>query len=66
MSDTINIEIMDDGQLKIKTEGISDAAHISADSLLSQMETLLGGHVTRIKNPEKHNHLHHQHTAKVF
>lgn len=63
--DKIEIELLDDGTIKVKTEGISDASHISADSLLNQMETLLGGHVTRIKNPEKHNHSHHEHTAKA-
>ena len=63
MGDIINIEILDDGTLKIKTEGVSDANHISADSLLSQMETLLGGQTTRIKNPEKHKHQHISHNA---
>ena len=66
MSDIINIEIMEDGTIKVKTEGISDASHISADSLLTQIETLLGGHVTRIKNPEKHNHSHSHTTAKAY
>ena len=63
MSDIINIEILEDGTLKIKTEGISDANHISADSLLTQMETLLGGPATKIKNPEKHKHQHVAHNA---
>ncbi len=63
--DSISIEILDDGTIKVTTEGIQDANHISADTLLSQMETLLGGSVTKIKNPEKHKHQHLINAAKA-
>ena len=61
--DIISLQILKDGTITVKTNAISDGNHISADSLLEQIETLLGGQVTRIKNPEKHKHQHLTHNA---
>lgn len=60
---TIDITILEDGTIVAKTTDIDMGNHISADSLLEQMETLLGGPATRIKNPEKHKHQHTTHNA---
>jgi len=67
MSDTINFEILENGTIRVKTNSISPANHMSADSLLANMEKLLGGKVEITKNPDKHGHVHVQHvnTAKA-
>ena len=58
MGDIINLEIMEDGVITVKTSAISDGNHISADNLLADMEKLMGGQVTKQKNPDRHNHAH--------
>lgn len=51
--DTINIEILEDGTISIKTSDISDVNHISADSLLDEIESAIGGQRKRekLENP---------------
>jgi len=56
----IVIEILEDGTLSIKTSEISDSAHISADQLLEDIESLMGGQVTKKINPEKKQHTHNK------
>jgi hypothetical protein len=41
--DTIDIEILEDGTISIKTSEISGTNHISADLLLDEIEELAGG-----------------------
>ena len=43
MADKIEIEILEDGKIKITTEGISKANHCNADELLGEIEKLAGG-----------------------
>jgi hypothetical protein len=45
--DTIDIEILEDGTISIKTSEISGTNHISADLLLDEIEELAGGQSTR-------------------
>jgi hypothetical protein len=45
--DTIDIEILEDGTISIKTSEISGTNHISADLLLDEIEELAGGKATR-------------------
>jgi hypothetical protein len=62
MSDTINIEILEDGTISIKTTAISTANHLSADKLLADLESLMGGKMTFQKNPDAPAHVHsHEH-----
>jgi len=49
--DIINLEILEDGMISIKTEGISETNHKSADELLEDLLELIGGEVTREHNP---------------
>jgi len=64
MTDIIDIEILEDGMLSVKTEGISGTNHKSADELLEGLFELAGGEVIREKNPAKkqdvkvHEHVH--------
>jgi hypothetical protein len=45
--DTIDIEILGDGTISIKTSEISETNHINADLLLDEIEALAGGTATR-------------------
>lgn len=45
--DNIDIEILEDGTISIKTSEISEANHISADLLLDEIEELAGGQSTK-------------------
>jgi len=64
MKNQIIIEILDDGTLSIKTSEISVSAHMSADQLLEDIETLMGGKVIKKENPEKKQHTHNKAFAK--
>ena len=50
MADIIDIEIMEDGVIKIKTQGISDAKHLDADALLDEICEMAGGERKTEKN----------------
>lgn len=41
--DIIDIEILEDGVISVKTDDISEVNHTSADDLLSELENCLGG-----------------------
>ena len=56
MADTLDIEILPDGSLKILTEDVSSANHRNAEDLLSFMAKLSGGE--RKKEKRKHEHVH--------
>lgn len=45
--DEIKVEILEDGTISCKTEEISQVNHLSADQLLEEIETLIGGPVKR-------------------
>lgn len=57
MSDRIEITVLEDGQIKIKTEGISQTNHCSADELLGMIEKLAGGKRSREKLKKGHQHI---------
>ena len=62
MTDTLEIEILPDGSLKILTGDVSAANHRNAEDLLSFMAKLSGGE--RKKEKRKHEHVHehaHEH-----
>ena len=52
MTDKMQIEIAEDGQIKIETEGISDANHCNADEFLEEAEKMLGGRRGREKKKQ--------------
>jgi hypothetical protein len=56
MADRVKIEILEDGQIKIETPGISGANHCSADELLSEIARLAGGE--RIRQKTRPGHVH--------
>ncbi len=59
--DVIEVEILEDGTVKIVTDPISPANHTSADKLLSALQAALGGAATREKRKDataRHAHAH--------
>ena len=58
--DTLVIEILADGTIKVSTDSISPANHLSADQFLKFLSELAGGETTATKNRHTHTH-HHEH-----
>ena len=58
--DDLQIEILEDGRVKVTTPGISGVNHKNADELLKFMSQQLGGAVEKQKNKKTHTH-HKQH-----
>ena len=59
-NDTIEMEILADGTVKITTDPISGANHVGAEALVKEIGRLAGGDMTRAR---RHNHKHqHNHT----
>jgi hypothetical protein len=56
--DKIEIEILEDGTIKVSTDSISPANHLSADQFLKEIERLAGGKVTKQKNRHAGQHSH--------
>jgi len=51
--DQISVEILEDGTISVSTDSISDAAHYSADELLTAIAEMGGGTTTR--KPKEHS-----------
>lgn len=60
---SINIELLEDGRVRITTADFSVATHISAEDVLAWLEKKLG-HVVDEKKLPKTKH-EHQHTHKA-
>jgi hypothetical protein len=61
--DKIQIEILEDGTIKVITDPISGPNHVSAEAFLRQMAQLAGGTTTRERRKDVHRHDHgHTHT----
>ena len=59
MSDRIKITVLEDGTIKVETDEISQAAHMSADEFLKRIQKLAGGDTqTEEKKGIKHTHEH--------
>ena len=58
--DILTIEILADGTIKVTTDQISPANHLSADQFLKLISELTGGETTITKNRRAHTH-HHEH-----
>jgi len=61
--DRIKVTILQDGTIKIETDPISQANHLSAEHLLDAISRFSGGEVTKTK---KHSraHVHEAHTQE--
>lgn len=64
--DTWEVEILEDGRLKITTGPTSPAVHTTAEKLMSTINTMMGGEVERTRRPgAKHDHHDHGHGTHV-
>lgn len=60
--DTINVEILPDGTIKVETGVVSQANHLNGESFLREMAKLTGGEVTVRHKHGAHSHAHtHSH-----
>jgi len=64
-TDEIIFEILEDGTIKMSTNKISAANHLSAGQLLEQVQRLAGGPTTREskRTGSLHTHIDHHHHA---
>jgi len=53
MATKIEIEVLEDGKISVKTGRIADSVHVDADELLSELEENLGGE--RVTQPNEDN-----------
>jgi hypothetical protein len=58
-TDDIQIEVLEDGRIKITTGAIGAVNHTTADRLLKDIIALAGGEVQTTKNEKGHHHHHH-------
>ena len=64
MPDVMEIEILEDGQIKFTTDKISATNHANADEFLAEVEALAGGErvtekkKSRFSKSHAHNHVH--------
>ena len=60
--DIIDIKILEDGTLEIKTSAVSTGNHMSAEKFLKEATKLMGGQRQDTPNPEAKAHAHmHKH-----
>lgn len=58
MSDGIKVTILEDGTIRLETDAISPAQHLSAEQLVSTISRLSGGEVTITKKRAHGAHVH--------
>lgn len=61
--DSITIEVLDDGRIKVTTDPISPANHTSAEKLLRAIGE--AGKTTRRKRGHGHHHTHQKEEVKA-
>ncbi len=59
MSDTIEVEVLEDGSLKITTGKVSMPNHTNAEGLIRELVTGMGGKSQRVRKG-LHTHTHEQ------
>ena len=59
-NDSIKITILDDGTIKVETDEVGQANHLSAEKFLAEMSRLAGGSSETLRRP--HAHGAHTHT----
>lgn len=60
--DTLDLEVLSDGTIKVTTPHISAANHRSADEFMTFLARECGGEVTKTRRKQGHTHAHdHEH-----
>jgi len=62
--DSITVEILEDGTIKVITDPISAANHSNAEQFLQFMARLAGGDTTRSRRKDRAVHTHHHTTQE--
>ena len=57
-NDNIQIEILDDGTIKVTTDQVSGPNHANAEAFLKMLAQLGGGETIRIRRSDVHTHSH--------
>ena len=57
--DNIQIDILEDGTIKVTTDAVSPANHLSADKFLAEMQRMAGGEHKQTRRPKGRMHHHH-------
>lgn len=64
--DILDVEILEDGTVKITTSKVSAANHMAADQMLTYLARLTGGETTVTKRTKSvHSHAHEKETNKA-
>lgn len=58
-SDQLKITVLEDGTIKVETDEVGQANHLSADKFLEAMSRLAGGDTETIRKGRTHAHHHH-------
>jgi hypothetical protein len=56
-TDTMVVEILEDGTIKVTTDPISAANHANAEQFLQFVARMAGGEATRVKRRDAHTHV---------
>lgn len=56
--DLMELEILEDGTISVKTDKVSSKNHASADGVLDLLEELVGGERNTEKRKQGHVHTH--------
>lgn len=60
--DAFNIEIKEDGTIRVTTDAVSAANHTNAEQFLRFMAQQAGGDTIRTRRGDKHSHGAHTHS----
>jgi hypothetical protein len=66
-TDTITLDVLEDGTARIIVGNVAGPNHVRADALVKEFAKLMGGDLTVNKNPKAHSHTHqhdHVHTGQ--
>lgn len=58
-TDTWTVTVLPDGMVKIETDGVSQANHLSAENAIAEINRLLGGQTETVQKRKGHTHSHH-------
>lgn len=62
MKDRMEIEILDDGSIKVSTDQISGPNHMNAEALQRFLAESMGGKVEKVRKGHAHKHSHSKET----
>jgi len=64
MSDKIDVEILDDGKVKVETGPISGPNHMNAEKMMRFLREELGPETSKVRKAHHHHHVHEKEFAK--